>query len=228
MDALEAAGLTPNESKIYEFLLRTKRNSITEIAKRTGIHRRSVYDVVMRLADKGLITVMMEDKARIYQANDPSQLSRLMDERKKLIDKEIPELMQVFQQNAEKKSTQFLYGKKGIQAVLEDQLRAEKEVLVLGAGTAEILQHYMPKYHLIQAEKKMPMKMIYCGQLPKKKLPFVQLKSFPKVTEVAINIYGNNVAFLLWKKDNPFAILIRDEDVAKSFRTYFDFIWNSV
>jgi len=76
------------------------------------------------------------------------------------------------------------------------------------------------------------MKIIYSGVKYKNppKIPLSKTKHFPKGLggDTAINIYGDNVAILLWTHEEPFAILIRNKEVAQSFKDYFDFIWKSL
>jgi len=73
MNALEAAGLTKNEAKLYKLLLHLNTANITELAKRSGIHRRSVYDVLMRLSEKGLASYIVAEGVKVYAANNPEK-----------------------------------------------------------------------------------------------------------------------------------------------------------
>jgi hypothetical protein len=41
---------------------------------------------------------------------------------------------------------------------------------------------------------------------------------------MVINIYGHNVAMILWSK-NPFAIVIEQEEFAKAYKKYFELMW---
>ena len=234
MDALEAAGLTKNEAKIYSLLVRLNKSNVTDLAKKTGIHRRSVYDVLMRLTDKGLVSYIIADGVKVYIANDPKILKNLIDNRKKAIDKGLPRLQKLFEESSKKKATKFFMGKKGIRAILESQLEQKNEILVLGGShkAPELLKEYFPRYNLIRTEKNIPIKIIYSGsdKEKKSKLKLAKTKSFPEGTggDIAMNIYGDNVAFLMWNLENPFAILIQEKEVADSFRDYFNFIWEKL
>lgn len=229
MDALEAAGLTKNETKLYKILLQLSNANVTELAKRTGIHRRSVYDVLQRLAEKGLVSYLTVDNTKRYFANNPKKLKELMEEKATILNQDLPNLQKLFQQNSEKKSTQFFIGTKGIRYILDEQLRTNKEVLVLG-GSSEIdsnLKHYFPKYHLIRKEKNIKLKIILANKTSLT-LPLAQIKFLKSAGNTAINIYGDNVAFIMWDQQNPYAILIHEKEVAYSFRTYFSFIWDKL
>lgn len=234
IESLEKAGLTQNEAKIYYFLLREKSATVTEIAKRTGIHRRSAYDVLMRLSDKALVSYMVDEGAKKYFPSNPSRINEIIEEKKKVFSEVLPNLREMFAQRAGKKSTQFFMGKKGIRAVLDEQLELGKEILVLGAssGASDIVKEYFPRYHLIRVKGKIPMRVIYSGKKYHKteKLLLAKTRAMPEGTggDVAINIYGDSVAMIMWNFDSPFAILIKQKEVADSFRDYFEFIWGKL
>ena len=59
--ALEKAGLTKIESKVYLSLLDLGPSLAGQISKHSGIHRRSVYDALDRLAEKGLISYIVKN-----------------------------------------------------------------------------------------------------------------------------------------------------------------------
>jgi sugar-specific transcriptional regulator TrmB len=234
IESLEKAGLTQNEAKIYYFLLREKSATVTEIAKRTGIHRRSAYDVLMRLSDKALVSYMVDEGTKKYFPSNPGRINEIIEEKKKMFSEALPGLKEMFAQRAGKKSTQFFMGKKGIRAVLDEQLEIGEEILVLGAsaGASDIIREYFPRYHLIRAKSKIPMRIIYSGKKHHKteKLALVKAKAMPEDTggDVAINIYGDHVAMVMWNLDSPFVILIKQKEVADSFRDYFEFIWGKL
>ena len=149
----------------------------------------------------------------------------------------MPELNNLFKQKAQEKSTEFFMGKKGIRQILESQLKQKEEILVLGGNpdAQNFLKEYFPKYNLIRKEKNIPIKIIY-SQKEKRKteptllIPLSKIKYFPEKTggDIAINIFSDNVALLMWNLQNPFAILIHEKEVADSFRSYFEFIWKKI
>ena len=239
MEALEAAGLTSNEIKVYKALLSWNKGNVTQIARKTGIHRRNVYDILIRLSEKGLVSLIIADGVRQYQANDPNNLSRILEEKEKIIKSALPDLEKIFRSSTEKKSTQFFVGKKGIKTILEDVIKTKKEVFVIGGSpeAQDIIMGTYQRYNILRYENKIPIKIIYSGKALAKsgfkkpqKLKLCQTKFMPKGLggDLAINIYGDNVALLMWNLENPFAILIRDKDVASSFHDYFSFIWEKL
>jgi len=109
----------------------------------------------------------------------------------------------------------------------------KNEILILGGNTQapEIMKEYFPRYNLIRKEKNIPLKIIYSGRDGKpEKIPLSKSKKMPEGMggDIAINIYGDNVALLMWNLDNPFGILIKEKEVADSFKDYFNFIWKKL
>ena len=52
---IREAGLTENESKVYLALLDLGPSLAGQISRKTGMHRRTVYDTTEMLIKKGLI-----------------------------------------------------------------------------------------------------------------------------------------------------------------------------
>ena len=70
------------------------------------------------------------------------------------------------------------------------------------------------------------MKIIFHDQ-KKRKIPYSEIKNLPKKysSPMAINIYRNNVAIIMWRKENPFAILIKNEEIAAAYKNHFEIMW---
>ena len=53
---LHELGLSPNEAKVYETLLKIDEASVQEISDKSKVHRRNVYDSLSKLQEKGLVS----------------------------------------------------------------------------------------------------------------------------------------------------------------------------
>jgi len=92
-----------------------------------------------------------------------------------------------------------------------------------------MMKYYMPKYHLLRKEQNIPLKILSTTPITEK-LPIAEIRRLPEAIagKVAVNIFGDNAALIMWNPDNPFAILIREKEVADTFRSYFEYLWNLV
>ena len=81
MDLTEI-GLTQNEAKAYETLLRLGKTTAAYISKESGVPYGRIYDVLASLEAKGLVKVIPE-KTRKYVPSDPQFLHEYIEKRKK-------------------------------------------------------------------------------------------------------------------------------------------------
>ena len=68
-DKLKFVGLTDNEALVYSTLLEIGARPAGTISRKTGLHRRVVYDITDRLIKKGLIGYIVENGKKILMRN---------------------------------------------------------------------------------------------------------------------------------------------------------------
>jgi len=223
---LTLAGLTRNEAKVYLAVLDIGPALVGIIAKRSGIHRRTVYDLLDRLIEKGLLSYIVENKRKRYEATNPMRIMEMMKQEQEEMEKIIPQLRDKFSLTKEKQETVFYKGKDGVKMILADQLEVGKEILVLGASpqAQEIIKYYFHKYDETRKKKGIRMRMIF-QKKPPYHIPLSIIRYLPGTSKTAINIYGTKVAIILWA-ERPLGILISNSDIAESFRAYFEMLWS--
>jgi len=155
MEELRQAGLTENESKVYLALLELGPSLAGNISRKSGLHRRTVYDTTEMLIKKGLIGYILKNNRRLFQASDPKRLLEMLREKENILAPLIQGLSAKYSITKEKEETNFYKGKEGLKTIFEDQLNA-KEILILGASTKayEILQFYFKWYDKTRKQKK--------------------------------------------------------------------------
>src|SRR3989338_419131 len=85
---LEKLGLSPNESKIYSALLEIGSSTADKISQKAGIHRRTIYDNIEKLLNKGLINFVISGNKKYFEATDPNKLKDILKEKKEKIEKQ--------------------------------------------------------------------------------------------------------------------------------------------
>ncbi len=229
---LEEIGLTNTEAKIYLILLKEGASLAGTITRNTGIHRRSVYDAIERLVEKGLVSYIKTNNRKYFEAVDPSRLLEIAEEKKQNVFSLIPELELMKKFSKEKKETVFFRGKPALKSVFDDQIKVGKEILIFGdaINVNEILKYYFPKFDRERARKNIKVKMLFDESARKnkelRKIPLSSVRFIPKGygSPMSIYIYGANVSIVLWS-ELPIAILIREKAIADGFRNYFEFMW---
>ncbi len=226
---LEESGLTRNESLVYKALLELGPSLAGQISRKTGMHRRTVYDTTEMLIKKGLVGYILRNNRRLFQASSPERFLEILKEKEQEIQESMPEMLSLFQRTKEKEETNFYKGKQGLKTVFEDQIETSKEILILGASPLayELLQFYFHWFDKRRQEKKIKTRIIFNEKGKKPKIPLAEIKYLPQkyTSPLAVNIYGNKVAIILWSKENPFAIVINQKEVADGYRKYFELTW---
>lgn len=227
-EQLHHVGLTRTESSIYAILLDLGKAQPGVLSRKTGIHRRSIYDVLDRLIEKGLASYIIENGKRFYMATDPKRIQDLISFHKQEIDALIPTLLAKYQEQKSKQETLFYRGLEGIKTVFEEQITDAKDVYIIGAShhAKELLKFYIPHYTNNRIKKKIKLHAIYAGGHHDSPVPLAEVRYLPEhfASVVSTNIYGNKVAIILWIHD-PVAIVIKQPDIAKAFKKYFDLLW---
>lgn len=223
---LREAGLTENESKVYLALVDLGPALAGQIARETGLHRRTVYDSVEMLIEKGLVGYIINNNRKLFQASNPNRLLEIIKEKQNILLPFVEELQQKYHTTKEAEETNFFRGKEGLKTVFEEQLES-KEILILGASPKayEILQFYFKWYDKARKEKKIKARIIATDKRMKR-IPLAEIKYLPEKysNPVAVNIYNDKTAIILWAKE-PVAIVIKNKEIANAYKTYFGLMW---
>ena len=240
--ALEKIGLTKGEIKVYLSLLDLGSSSTGKITKSSGISGSKVYEVLDRLMNKGLVSVITKNKVKYFEATGPSRILDYLDEKENQIEKEkaniqkiIPELI-LKQKHSEKSEVKVFTGWEGIKTANEDIIRTLKkgeEWLTMGlTEQPKSWEIYFNKRQRFRAEKGIKLKHLlnekYKSLYKKRKnLPYTEFRFFPKEFSMPMTteIYGNKVIFMILLKEDPMAIMIESKVVSDSFRKYFFVLW---
>lgn len=223
---LNEAGLTDNESKVYLALIDLGPSMAGQISRKTGLHRRTVYDVVETLIKKGLIGYISQNNRKLFQAASPDRIIEMLKHKQDMLEPLIIGLREKYEHREEKESTNFYKGKEGLKTVFEDQLLS-KEILILGASPKayDVLQFYFKWYDKKRKTKKINARII-AQDKGIKRVPLADIRYLPEKysNPMAVNIYGDKVAIILWAK-LPMAIVIKSKEIALGYKNYFELLW---
>ena len=200
---LEQIGLSPNEAKIYEALMTYGGSGVSSISSRAKVHRRNVYDTLQRLLQKGLVYEVYTTKETAYHAVDPSKLIELAQERTRLVEGSLPQMLKTFHALKKTESSYIYKGIEGVKNYMRDTLAVGEDIYVLGAKGAWFdsrLDSYSGWY--IEEVKKRGMKInILYDHEVQEKMPDIPgklgpyYKFLPKgySTESAMDIFGDHI-----------------------------------
>lgn len=242
--ALQKIGLTDGEIRVYLALLELGSSSTGKITKKSGISGSKVYEVLDRLAQKGLVSFTIKNEVRHFEAASPNRILGYLDERKSEIDQEKAEILAVIpqlilkQQNAPSSHAKIYTGWEGMKTVNEDIITAltkGEEWLEMGLSTQpKQWENYFNKKQNIRAQKGIIHKSILSQEYQtlykaRKDLPNTFYRFLPKglAMPISTEIYKNKVAIFILLQEDPLVILIESEVVAEGFRKYFNLLWDA-
>jgi len=227
---LEEAGLTRGEADVYTSLLELGQSLAGDIAEKSGMHRRSVYDSLYRLMEKGLVSYVVIKDKKYFEAANPEKFLDIVKEKETNIRSILKELKEKYRRSGFKEEVTVFKGKDGLKTLFDDQIKTGHEILILGASTAanDMLKYYFFEYDKKRIRNKIKVKIIFSKKLRGKheKVPLSEIRylSDEYSSPAATNIYGNNVAIIHWS-EKPLGILIKSEGIANGYKRYFDLIW---
>ncbi|MDD5193477.1 MAG: helix-turn-helix domain-containing protein [Candidatus Nanoarchaeia archaeon] len=227
-------GLTQNQAEIYLEILKHPGQSGGKIAKMVSLDRSFTYGIINSLIDKGLVNYTIKEKVREYSASDPENLLKEIDEKKNKITEIVQELKSMRNQKKSEKSVLVYEGKAGLKALARDIISSDFVTTIGGGDSLKIfeeLKYEYPHYLKEIKERKIKGRLITSPKnkdLLKKdhKNSEVEIKSFEGLkSKVSFTIFRNKLA-IYSAEDKPFVIIIEDQNIASSFKTYFDKTWN--
>lgn len=233
MDALRTLGLTEVEEKIYLTLLEEGPSLAGHISRKSGIHRRMVYDATERLIKKGLVSYILKNNRRLFEAVDPERLVQLIQEQEAAVKQVLPQLKLSYSLSKEKQETNFFKGHAGVKSVLEDEIREGKELLILAASPVAraMFTAYFHWFDERRKQKKINVKMLADTAHAQEfgSVPLADVKYLPALgsEHTSTNIYADKVAIFFWSRDKPFVVLIKQKEIADAYRSYFSALWKA-
>ncbi|MBI2148350.1 helix-turn-helix domain-containing protein [Candidatus Woesearchaeota archaeon] len=139
INIMQKLGLTETEAKVYLELLKLGSTTTGPLVKKSELHRATVYDILKRLMEKGLVNYITKQKTRYFQATNPNRfLDFVFEEEQKLKQKKqstedlVKELEKIKESALSKQEAHIFVGKKAVKSIYEMVLRY-KENWVFGS-----------------------------------------------------------------------------------------------
>ncbi len=242
---LETLGLTKGEVKVYLALNELGEATVGPIGKKSKVSKSKLYDILDRLIEKGLVGYIVKEGIKHFIANNPSLILDYVDQKEQELQKTRREMERIIPQlqlgrvRAECKPVAELYsGWRGITAIRDELMAAYKPdqtFLTMGCPKAanDRLEPYFLTFHKRRQKSKVGMRIIYNADARE----YGVLRTRMKKTSVRylpqqfpsphwIDIFPEAVMFVLVLK-SPLAFVVRDTELANSFRSYFEIMWEN-
>ena len=237
-EELREYGLSEKEARVYLALLRLGPSTVNQIAEKADLIRTTTYDLLKGLREKGLVASMVKNKIFYFEAADPKKLTQILEEKKRKIEKLLPDLRKLRTELILKPHTEVYEGKEGIKTVYQDILEEKKPLSAISNThfIFKIVPFYVP--HFVKQRAKAGIFIRLLNEKTKESIELMKKRDkqelretrfIPQLKDIPVTeyIYGDNVAILGTKPEEPLGIIIRHKEFAQSQKLLFDLLWDS-
>lgn len=238
-------GLRDVEVIIYEELFAGGMLAASDLAKRVGVSRTSVYDLLERLIEVGLVTEALQGGVKKFVVQPPSKIQLLITEKEKeLVEAKqvVSGLQDVYERKriSVKPRLQLFEGRAELQQMMKDLL-LYRDITVRACWPVSKMMkllspEFMTEFHKERAARNITLHVIW---------PFTQLstlKSNPTLNSslglkrearvaprevdfsLGYSIYKNTVRFIS-SSDENFGFLVDSVELARMMQMQFDVLW---
>ena len=237
----KALDLSSYEAKLYIAGLEIGSGTLSDYARATGIPRTAVYPPLQALLSKGLMSTTPIGKRIQYQSIAPEHLRRFIDEKRAALENVIDGLTSGIHSGDETLSVRYFRGVGGIQTAGELFLTEAKTTLWKTFEEPEVVleksgQAILATFNQKRIAKKIHVHTVIPGnqhsfwiaeRLSKnaeelREVVLIAKEQYPIEASLAI---AGNIALLFSMKQVPFALLIKNKPMVRTFETMHDLIW---
>jgi len=242
---LNLLGLDDKEAQIYLTLIKHVELTPLELSRLTQINRSTIYRILDRLKELGLVEEILDQHRIKAKAVSPENLKLLIARKeakvKELKDK-LPEIVSQLSaiKDRPSSSTKVVYfrGKKGLQQMLWNVLKTKSEFVGYGYGdwNKGVGKEFADKLRQERVKRK-----VYSREIQNpgsaEEMNFTQVKGYFKVYKLGVipksvleinhdtYIYNDVFAFYNYYKGELFGIEIHNKEITKTQRQIFEVLW---
>ncbi len=234
-EAIQQFGLAEKEAKVYLAALSLGTASITELAKKAGLKRPTVYLVVDELLKKDLLVAVPTGKRTYYKPENPEELIQRLEKKKRVLEQVIPELKSFYKKSSKRPRVRFYEGKDKLYKMYEEIFKSKEIWAMFSVERFLGLFNDKDNEHFFKILIKRGGIIYDLLENTKKAREFAQAKYRKGVSEARflpkemklstdLLVSGNKTAIISFP--NTIGIIIEDEGIAKMHRDILQFIWN--
>jgi sugar-specific transcriptional regulator TrmB len=233
-------GLTPEDAKIYTFLLSHKDYAAYKIAQGTNIPRTTVYKRLVKLEKDKLVSSWVKNGVKHFSAETPEVFRRNLKSKEQIIDEIVPSMLSIFKTDILYPKATLYEGKDGVKQVFEQIIEVVKlkKIKRLYVYTVKELTELFPIYFENWRKRKdatgaytnlivpygTEMNISYASNSCRETR--IMPQEFPFDGSVSIN--GDFIAFFSFKEKQPYAITITSDIISNMLTQFFQYTWSTL
>lgn len=237
-EILEGIGLTKGEIKVYTTLLKTGETTTGKVIDESGLSSGKIYEILNRLINKGLVSYIVKEKTKYFNATSPKKILEYIDQKEKEIKSRRQQAEKIipYLSNLQKKGDYSAVIYKGLEgfktAIYETLDELTKEDVWLGFGIStkreEAINLVWEFFVKKKGSKGIQSKIIlndFESYEKRKNVPHEDTRVLEMSSNAApVSIAKDIVLIYNWKELSVIKII--NKDIAQSFREFFYNLWN--
>jgi sugar-specific transcriptional regulator TrmB len=245
---IEELGLSNKEARVYVASLKTGPSAVQRIADQSGIKRVTTYVILESLVGLGLVSQSVKGKKTYFIAEEPTNLSRLLEKREQEVKDQkanfsqlLPQLIDLKSMPKESPNVKFYDSADGIKGIMKTFLashKAEAKEGIYGITNLDQLYGFFPEFRETasnpqRTEQGIASKIIYTSEQGpifkgtdkerNRQSRWVPLDDYPLNGD--ISIVGDHVVLLTLKGSQPLGITIDSHELAQGLVGLFKLAW---
>lgn len=234
--AIEQFGLDGKKAEVYLASLQLGSASAQEVAKRAGLKRPTVVEILEGLVRRGLVSFVTEKRTRLFTAEPPRKLLAIMEEQARQARSVLPSLEAIYGTSRTRPSVQLYEGVEGIKTVFEDTLSNRDHCLKAILSIQDIDEFVGSEWFADYTNKRIAsgseLRVIRSEEkevgdkYPSSKHDRRTVHFAPKemVFTLSVYLYDNKVSLIGTKKEH-FGVIIESEEFHQTMSHLFDVLW---
>lgn len=239
--SLKDIGFTPNEIKVYFYVLEKGASTPPQISKGISMPRSNIHYILTNLVEKDVLKKQVKGKRFVYIPNDPSITLLLADRRRKIMEEIVPDLQALYKNSTNKPVIKFYDGILEISQIFEDIIFMREKKLIAFASIKKLFSK-MPLSFPIKIQRAIKQKEIFFQEIltldSKKDAEEAKINMSPyydyKILSekypdfpTDILVWDDSLA-LITLSEPEFGVVLTNKSLADTYRTHFKIMWNSL
>lgn len=238
---LESFGFSQKESLIYIALLYLGRGTATEIGKKTGINRTTIYDIIAGLERVGLVVQLGGTRKKTYRPESPEKLPIILEKKASRFrdmarqsEGLVGMLQSITIKTPNKPKIKVYEGNKGLQSLYDASLLCK--TYIRSFLTADALEAFDPEYIHSYFERRARKGIKIKGILNdseasreyklKSKELLREIHLVPKEKmDIVPEVYIYDDTISIFSVKERLGVSIESKDIANAFKKLYDLAW---
>jgi len=227
---LEWIWLNKNESKIYLALLKLWKSWITNISKHSWVKRTTIYNYINPLLEKNFIKRTISWKRILFTAENPKNLIKIFEERKKNFLEKLPFLEWIYNKNSTNTNLEFYEWKDNLKKLYKKIWSQEKDIFTFFSPEM-FYKYFSEKFDSTLVQKYWKTKtLIKDSEIAKKHIqnnPKSDIKFLPKDFNINVDIIITWNSIIMISFEPMYAVKLKNKDLADFHKNIFNYFWKN-